>query len=861
MPLSPGYKIGPYEIVALLGVGGMGEVYRARDGRLGRDVAVKVLPESLVKDGDRLHRFEQEARSVAALNHPNILAIHDVGEQGNLPYLVSELLEGHSLRVELETGALPPRKATDFAVQIARGLAAAHEKNIIHRDLKPDNVFITKDGRVKILDFGLAKLVSAANGADVDVAMMTMTSLPTEAGVVMGTVGYMAPEQVRGAAVDSRTDIFAFGAVLYEMVSGRRAFHRDTAAETMTAILKEDPPELAEAIQPVSPGLERIIRRCLEKNPEQRFQSAKDLAFALEALSGTTTSKAIAAAAGPERRAWRWIGLLEGALVGAAVVGAIAWLLWPNTAGPSRFTRVSYDRGTIIAARFAQEGKAVVYSGSLDGVTVDTYVIRADYPESAPAGLHGALLLAVSSTDQLALVVRPKYFVHKQFLGTLATVPFGGGAPREVLENVLEADWSPDGKELGVIVADPAERKARLEYPIGKVLAQGKGWISGMRISPDGNAVAYFQHPPNSDDRGDVVIVDRSGKQRTLSSGWESLENLAWSPSGKEIWFSGAENGEDYCIRAVTPSGKQRTVYCGTSPTLIHDALRNGMTLVTAEDGRVSMELVERGKTETRDLSWLDNVYNPRMSHDGSVVMFTDQSSLGGSDYSVYVRKTDGSPAVRIGGGEFGADLSGDGKSALFARADDPGRRIQIVPVGPGQPQVLHWDGFQPLWAGWFPDGQHVLFEARVEGRGNGVYMTDRNAATPRLLSTSPLGWPMISPDGRSILVLIGNKQELLSIGEDHPKEIPGVTADDFLMAWSNDPKFVYTISTMGAGYKIDRLNLETGKRDLWQAWKPKDPVGFVPANSPPAITPDGSKMIFAHRQQLSTLCQTDMLK
>ena len=241
MPLSPGYKIGPYEIVALLGVGGMGEVYRARDGRLGRDVAVKVLPESLVKDGDRLHRFEQEARSVAALNHPNILAIHDVGEQGNLPYLVSELLEGHSLRVELETGALPPRKATDFAVQIARGLAAAHEKNIIHRDLKPDNVFITKDGRVKILDFGLAKLVSAANGADVDVAMMTMTSLPTEAGVVMGTVGYMAPEQVRGAAVDSRTDIFAFGAVLYEMVSGRRAFHRDTAAETMTAILKGRP--------------------------------------------------------------------------------------------------------------------------------------------------------------------------------------------------------------------------------------------------------------------------------------------------------------------------------------------------------------------------------------------------------------------------------------------------------------------------------------------------------------------------------------------------------------------------------------------------------------------------------------------
>ena len=264
----------------------MGEVYRARDTRLGREVALKILPESFARDADRLRRFEQEARAVAALNHPNILAIHDIGEQGGVPFIVSELLEGNTLRAELEQGPLSPRKAADYGVQIAQGLAAAHNKNVVHRDLKPENIFVTKEGRIKILDFGLAKVSSTVGSAES--AGLTLTSSPTEAGVVMGTAGYMAPEQVRGSAVDSRTDIFAFGAVLYEMLSGRRAFHRDTAAETMTAILKEDPPEISEMAHSVSPGLERIVRRCLEKQPEQRFQSAKDLAFALEALSGST---------------------------------------------------------------------------------------------------------------------------------------------------------------------------------------------------------------------------------------------------------------------------------------------------------------------------------------------------------------------------------------------------------------------------------------------------------------------------------------------------------------------------------------------------------------------------------------------
>jgi serine/threonine protein kinase len=295
----------------------MGEVYRARDTRLGRDVAVKILPESFARDGDRLHRFEQEARAVAALNHPNILAIFDTGQNNASPFLVSELLEGETLRAILDGGALTQRKTLDYGVQIAQGLAAAHEKGIVHRDLKPENIFGTKDGRIKILDFGLAKLAQSGPVSD----SVTLTHSQTAAGVVMGTASYMAPEQVRGDTADARTDIFAFGAVLFEMLSGTRAFRRDTTAETMTAVLKEDPPELSEPVRAISPALDRSGRRCLEKSPEQRFQSAKDLSFALSALSGSDTGVARIAARPSLIPAYLWISIL----VAAAVATAITW--------------------------------------------------------------------------------------------------------------------------------------------------------------------------------------------------------------------------------------------------------------------------------------------------------------------------------------------------------------------------------------------------------------------------------------------------------------------------------------------------------------------------------------------------------
>jgi len=454
MSLTSGTKLGPYEIQSALGAGGMGEVYRARDTRLQRDVALKILPESFTREGDRLHRFEQEARAVAALNHPNILAIFDTGQQNGSPYLVSELLEGETLRTILDGGVLPQRKTIEYGVQIAQGLAAAHEKGIVHRDLKPENVFITKDGRVKILDFGLAKLAQKAAVSD----GVTLTSSHTAAGMVMGTASYMAPEQVRGELADPRTDIFAFGAVLYEMASGKRAFRRETTAETMTAVLKEDPPELSDPVHPVSPAMDRIVRRCLEKSPEQRFQSAKDLSFALSALSGTDSSAARRVTSSPRK----FPLLLWGSVAAALLLAiGITWLIARRPAPTQRMQFAISVPGEVSHMALSADGSTLAFVSPDESSGLPTvFVQRIGSPTATQLpGTQGASYPFLSPDG-----TNVAFFAN----GKLQKIPATGGTP-QVLAGVLAARGGSWGSRDVILYAPDAGS------PIWRVNADGSG--------------------------------------------------------------------------------------------------------------------------------------------------------------------------------------------------------------------------------------------------------------------------------------------------------------------------------------------------------------------------------------------------
>jgi hypothetical protein len=506
MALASGTKLGPYEILSALGAGGMGEVYRARDPRLGREVAIKVLPSVPAPDSERLRRFEQEARATAALNHPNILAVFDIGSQDNSPYIVSELLEGGTLRSRLISGPLPVRKAVDYALQIVRGLAAAHDHGIFHRDLKPENIFIARDGHAKILDFGLAKLTMPEPGAPGISAQATLDSV-TGRGVLLGTLGYMSPEQCRGATIDARSDIFSFGAVLYEMVSGKRAFRGDTTADAISSILKEEPPDLAATGRDVPPMLERIVHHCLEKDPAARFQSASDIAFVLEALSSISSSAAAATAAMSTpaiaapgtRKPW-----LVPALLGviAILVVAVAVVVRVNAPPPEppSYRQLTFGREIISSARFAPDQRTIVYSPARIGTQTELFSLAPDSQAPVSLGLKDADIESISSAGEMLLIQRRRDLGSNVRVGVLARAPLSGAAPRPIMSDVQDADWGPDNQ---IAVARYVEGHHRIEYPIGHVLYQATtGWLSNVRVSPKGGWVAFAEHPTFGDDAG-----------------------------------------------------------------------------------------------------------------------------------------------------------------------------------------------------------------------------------------------------------------------------------------------------------------------------------------------------------------------
>ncbi len=854
MPLTTGSRLGPYEILAQIGAGGMGEVYRARDPRLSRDVAIKVLPASFSADADRLRRFEQEAKAAGVLNHPNVTAVYDIGTHEGAPYVVQELLEGETLRSVLAGGKLSARKTIDYSLQIVHGLAAAHEKGIVHRDLKPENIFVTNDGRLKILDFGLAKLTHVEEHGQA-------TNLPTatagtEPGVVLGTLGYMSPEQVRGRPADARSDIFSFGAILYEMLSGRRAFHGDSAADTMSAILKEDPPDLSVTNQNVPPALERIIRHCLEKNPEQRFHSAHDLAFDLEALSGVSAvAQPGVGAAGRRSIHGRRLGVAGVlALLALAAGYALGNRKTADTKKPGvvTYTQLTYRQEPIFNARFSPDGKTVVYCAAPSGNAPQIYSLRPDYPAAAPTGQPGLALLAVSSKGELAVLTHPRYLRHSVFLGTLARMPLEGGAPREIADNVREADWNPDGSDL--VITHDVNGKDRIEYPPGRVLVEGGGYFSNPRFSPRGDRIAFFEHPIKYDDRGNVAVVDLAGKKTVLSEGNGALEGLAWSGDGSEVMYSAGLSYYDFEIRAVTLQGKRRSIVQSAGGLTLLDVARDGRWLASRDDQWKEVLALAPGDTRERNLSWLELTYVTTLTPDGKTILLTEESSRLGPNYSTGLRQTDGSPVVRLGEGAA-LDITRDGMLVLSTVPTDPAQLV-VYPTGAGQPRKLERGGLVSYeTAVFFPDGKRILACGHEAGHGVRCYVQDIDGGKPRPITPEGTTDGYVSPDGRTLLVRESSGGlKLYSADGGSPRPVPGATADDAVVGWSADGKSLIVVSLWSdVPLKVEKLDLATGRRELYKTLGPADLTGAVQI-SPIAVSDDGKSYAMTVRRMASHL-------
>ena len=885
--------LGPYRVTGRIGEGGMGAVYRATDTRLGRDVAIKVLTAVTLSDKERLQRFEQEARATGMLNHPNLLTIYDVGNTDGTPFLVSELLQGETLRDRLDRGAIPPRKSVEIALQVAHGLAAAHDKGIVHRDLKPENVYITKEGRVKILDFGIAKL-SPTGGDDGPKFQMAAT----EPGIVLGTVGYMSPEQVRGETVDRRSDIFAFGAILYEMLTGSRAFKRDSSIETLSAILKEEPKELVELNPNVAPPLERLVRRCLEKDREQRFQSARDLAFNLETLSTFSSAGTMSGTANPNvpprtltqvplpaspsptaattqipvtssmrvpttarprsvtmiKPKPRVSPLLLALLYIVSIAGA-AWGAWylANRIRSERpeltFHRMTFRRGEVRGARFGSDGDTVVYSAAWDGQPSEIYVTNRHSPEARPVALADAELLAISKSAELAILLRRD---RLSGLGTLARVPVAGGTPREVADQVLQADWMSDAANLAIIRV--AEGKYRIEEPIGTVRYETPHPLQNIRVSPDGNRIAFLETYGGKDD---VVVLDpKTRTPSAIARGWRHGANgLAWTPDGKELWLTGTDTAAPPSLYAVNAdTGDTRLVTRLTGSMKLYDISNSRRILLSNGMWRAALEYQPPGDAAEHDMSWLDWSMLADLSADGRTILFNETREGGGSNSSVYLRRADAPTPVKIGEG-FGDALSPDGKLVLA----HVGPKLAVLPTGSGEARELKIEGAFDPGAVWLPDNKRVILGGALKDHGYALHLLDTLDENEKTISpenifgdaTRPFA---LSPDGRTVAGMTKDETiALYPIDGGNATAVSGAQKSEVPIQWSADGTSLFVYRPTALPAQVIRINLSTGARDLWKQFMPTDPAGVYKI-APICMTHDASSYAYDAQRIMSDL-------
>jgi Tol biopolymer transport system component len=630
----------------------------------------------------------------------------------------------------------------------------------------------------------------------------------------------MSPEQVRGEDLDHRSDIFSFGAVLYEMVSGKRAFKGDTSAEAMSAILRDDPPELTRATPPVHPAVDRTVRHCLEKNPLERFQSAHDLGFQLQVAAEGLFPEAETALADGSPFRTRWVLPLVIALV--LIASLFPFVIARRLAKRElpAYKRLTFRSGAVGTARFSSDGRTIIYGAAWEDNPSEIFVSRVDSSDARPLGIGSSELLSISKNGELAVLLKPTWqFYVWHASGTLATVPLEGGAPREVAEHVTAADWAPDGSGLAIV-----KNASRLEFPIGHVLFESAGVLSHPRFSPDGNSIAFIDHPPATT-IGSLVICDTKGTAKVLASGFASAGGVAWTPDGKEIWFGAVRSGTAQQLVAVSRDGKERLVTRETGSLTVHDIARDGRVLFTRDDFRTGMKALAPHSTEEHDLSWFDLSLMGAISADGELVAFSESGeAVAGKGYA-YVRSIRGMPAVRLGEGRPWS-ISPDKKSVIVTTESVPPQLV-LLPIGPGEPKrypPIKGDTFYPTFLG---DGKRIIFGVTA-GDSDRMYIMTLNTGEVKPALPEGVFGTVVSPDGKYVVgsSVSDRSDKIYDLAGGPPRPIRGISERERIAAWGTPPLPLYVATRGGSVVNLFRLDPVTGQRRLWRRLMPSDPAG-----------------------------------